>query len=229
MAVFGVAPGFNRASIRLRGADAGANATAARALIRGVGEARRSRVGTSQETRCSAASEAWRSAYAGLGLEGVNPPFESLLAWAATDAGIPSQSPLADLVNAFSLQHCTPAAAYALAAVRGDLWLRPSRGLERYTPLDGEPAAPPIGELILVDTADTVLARHWHGAPGREAFPGSDVPDAIVHLDRLDGEPSLTRDLAGQLARMVTAYLGGEAEARLLTAARPQLDWGAAA
>lgn len=117
-------------------------------------------------------------------------------------------------------------AAYDLAQATGDLWLRPSRGCELYLPLDGgAPSTPPVGELILADSADMVLARHWHGAPGRATYPSSASRELLVHLDLLPPLADEAPALADRLARLLTGFLGGRVELRRLDRAAPLARW----
>ncbi len=224
MAVFGAVPDFVRVSLRLRAIEPARCAGRAAVLLGRSAEAVR-RSFRSEDPRLAV----WRDAYerVGLGSDAV-PPQEALAAWASTSTGVPSQGALNDLVNAFALEHMLPAAAYELSAVRGDLWLRPSRGIERFEPLDGRPPEmPPIGELVLADSADLVLARRWHGAQGRATVAGAAASDALVHLDLL---PPLAEGAAGlgdAFLRLALECLGGDGEIRLLAHATPQTAWSA--
>jgi DNA/RNA-binding domain of Phe-tRNA-synthetase-like protein len=129
-------------------------------------------------------------------------------------------------VNAFALQHVLPAAAYDMAAVQGDLWLRPSRGVERFEPLEARSAVtPPINELILVDSGDAVLSRHWHGAQGRTAAAGPRTEDALVHLDLLPPLAATAGGLADAFGRLAHGFTGADVEWRLLDRAAPQAAW----
>jgi DNA/RNA-binding domain of Phe-tRNA-synthetase-like protein len=221
MAVFGVAPEFVRVSIRLAGMDNGRNAIPAAALLARAGAAATAMPATGERWT------AWREAYAAFGIgPDEPPPTAALVAWAAMPGGVPSLGPLSDLVNAFALQHALPGAAYDLAAVSGDLWLRPSRGIERYEPLDGgREASPPVGELILADSADLVLARHWHGAPGRATAVTATTSAAVVHFDLLPAAPERAAALAEAFMRLATGFVGGTAAVRYLTRAQPQAMW----
>jgi DNA/RNA-binding domain of Phe-tRNA-synthetase-like protein len=222
MAVFGVAPGFRRCSLRWRGSELAAAAPAAAAYLASVG--RRS----VPQAQLDALARSWEEVYLALGVPpDVPPPPLALAHWAATPGGVPSAGPLPDLVNAFALQVLAPAAAYDLGHVAGDLWLRPSRGCEIYEPLEGgQPSTPPIGELILADSADRVLARHWHGAPGRRSFAGPDSRDVLVHLDLLGPQAAQASELAARLERLLVGVLGGRIDVRLLGRQTPVVTWG---
>ena len=235
MAVFGPVPEYVRVSILLSDVSNATNQPSAGAAAALLGRASRaSRV--SQASRTSHAEAewagdeaeiaAWLAAYESVGLPpDVLPPPRILAAWATLPDGVPSQGPLADLVNAFALQNVIPVAAYDLSAVEGDLWLRPSRGCEIYESVGGGTGNPPLGEMILADSADLVLARHWHGAQGRPVVVGSTTIRALVHLDLLPPLASQADTLAGKFARLATGFLGGSAEVRLLSWAAPQAVW----
>jgi DNA/RNA-binding domain of Phe-tRNA-synthetase-like protein len=233
MAVFGVAPAFVRVSIRLTEVEPARAADQALALLARAGAAARADparpIGADGLRPGAAAPDGWSDAYRALGFPpDVVSPHAALRAWAATPAGLPSQGPVLDLVNAFSLREGAPTAAYDLAAVVGDLWLRPSRGIELHQPLGvGGPLTPDLAELVLADSADQVLARHWHGAPGRPFLPTAKTRSAQVHLDLLGPLAERAAALADALARLLTAYLGGSAAVRFLDRARPWAEWPA--
>lgn len=226
MAVFAAAPGFARASVRLAGIDPGRAGAQAAALLR-------------QAARAAAARPAgdvprWAMAYEALGLAAETPsPIEALRAWASAPGGVPIQGAVNDLVHATALRHLVPAAAYDLARVEGDVWLRPSRGIERFEPPLGEACTVPINELVLVDSADAVLARAWHGALGAAALGTAGAADVLVHFDLLppDGgdEPPLdeAEALGESFARLAGGFFGGEAEHQVLHRGRPRAAWPA--
>ena len=221
MAFFAVAPGFVRASIRLRDIDAGRAAAQARGLLRKA-------VAGSGTT----ATAAWHAVYAAIGLpEGTVAPQEALAAWAESPGGVPSQGPLADLVHATSLRLALPAAAYDLSAVSGDLWLRPARGVELFQGLPGpsgasaRPESVPINEPILADGSDRCLARAWHGTQAVDTMTTPATCEALVHVDALDGDAERMEVEAKALARLLQGFLGGSAEPRLLHRAAPVADW----
>lgn len=221
MAVFAAAPDFLRPSLRFLGLDPTRAHAAARAYLAAAGR------GALSERGADPSLPAWREAYAGLGLDPDRLPPHALLArWAALPGGLPSQGPFLDLLHGFSLRNRVPLAAYDLAALSGDLWLRPSRGCEAFLAFDAEsPVAPDLSEIILVDSADQVLARHWHGRLGRETAAGPRTEQALVHLDLLPPLDAQAEALVDTLRRLVTGFLGGEAETGTLSWERPRLAW----
>lgn len=225
MAVLGPVPEFVRASVRLldlRPANAGAVAR----LLRTIGRAAATDGGSSSGDPRTAA---WRAAYETVGLgAGVVPPPEALRAWALEADGVPSLGPLPDLVNAFSLRYVVPVAAYDLARVDGDVWLRPARGTELFAPTGSEGVeAPDVGEIVLADDAGQVLARRWHGAQGREAIARAGTASALVHIDWLPPQALAPADLAERFVRMARGYLGGRADVQLLSRQAPVRRWAA--
>lgn len=226
-AVFGPVPAFVRMSLRLTGIDparAAASAGAARAYL---ARAAAGGAGTPDDDLQSAA---WRAAYADVGLgDDVLSPVAALRAWAAAPGGVPSQGALLDLVNAISLLHGAPTAAYDLAGVAGDLWLRPSRGVESFeapAAHTGRPSIVEINELILADSADHVVARSWHGSPGRQAIVGPGSRDVLVHVDRL--APPETPEATGEaIGRLIAGFVGARFEVRVLTRGQPSARWPA--
>lgn len=221
MAVFGAVPAFVRASIRLRGLAPERGAAAARALLR------KARPSDDPTTQVGQPTADWRSAYAAVGLPPeVMPPTDILAAWARAPEGVPSQGTLRDLAHAFSLQHGVPVAMYDWAALQGDVWLRPSRGCEDFAGVgDDHQANPPLSELILVDSAEQVLARHWHGRQGRATVVGPATREVLAHLDFLAPAAGEAERLADAFARLVTGFAGGRAEVAWLTWDTPRETW----
>lgn len=226
-AVFGPVPAFVRISVRLMGVDparVAASANAARAFLARAAAAART---AAQDAERLAA---WRAAYEDVGLGAdVVPPVAALLAWAGAAGGIPSQGVVGDLVNAVSLQLGAPTAAYDLDGIEGDLWLRPSRGIESYETVGattGRPNVVEINELILADSADRVVARAWHGSPGRQAVVGPPSRDVLVHIDQLapEADPEGTGVAIG---RLIGGFVGARATVQILDRGRPLARWPA--
>ncbi|MCB0215710.1 MAG: hypothetical protein KDH92_03665 [Chloroflexi bacterium] len=221
-ALFGFNPGYLRHSIRLRlPGPARADGAAASAYLAAASAG----VALSAETHRDHLA-AWRAAYAAFGMRDATPPPEALLAWAIRPGGLPSQGALRDLIHGFTLAHGVPLAAYALTAIEGDLWLRPSRGSERFTGLgDRRPSAPSLGEIILSDTAELVLARHWHGAQAVETVAGPEASEVLVHLDLLPPAADAADGLLQAFLDLAERLLGASGEHQLLHRAKPEIAW----
>lgn len=215
-AVFALVPEFARASVDVVLTGSGASAALGPYAAR-VAE----RVGDPEP------DTEWRDAYRRLGFpDDVPPPHEALRAWAHAAGHLPSQGAALDLVNAFSLVARTPAAAYAIDEAAGGLWLRPARGHEQHEALSGEWSAPPMGELILADGEDHVLARHWHGGQGRAFVPGPGTRRVRFHVDVLAASPyEEARRVGDDLARLAAAMLRGIAFVQVLHAASAVIHW----
>jgi DNA/RNA-binding domain of Phe-tRNA-synthetase-like protein len=176
----------------------------------------------------TAAELTWEVAYERLGMgPDVVPPHRALEGWVRATGRIPSQGAILDLVNAFSLAAGLPAAAYDVRRATGGLWLRPARGHESYTALDGSVDAPAIGEIVLADGSDTVMARHWHGSPGAEFAPSGASTEVRLHVDVL--HPNAPEEAARRAGRSLVALaesmLGGRATLAVLHGARPAVAW----
>lgn len=238
-AVFALVPEFARASLRLVAVGPG-HPESVRAFLKAVGE------------RASAAARAadpadpdgpdgmgdhgegakriaWRAVYSRVGLHpDTLPPPDALLGWAASPDGVPSTCPVSDLVNAFSLVHGVPTAAYDLSGAQGGLWLRPARGHEVWEdPAGHDDGSPPINELILADGSDRVVARNWHGSPGRPFVVGPTSTAVQVHVDVVTPiNPELrAAHLAMELGRLATAYLGCTVASLVLSRGTPSVRW----
>lgn len=222
MAVFAAAPDYVRLSVRLAIHPTPEQAAMARAYLREM-----SAMALVNRVPGDPRMAAWRAAYAaiGLGPETLPPP-EALLAWADQPDGVPSQGALRDCVHGFMLCHRLPAAAYDLSAVSGDLWLRPSRGCEHYQGLgDDRPSIPPINELILADTSEQVLARHWHGAQGAATAGRPSTTDALVHIDLLPPDAADAARFAAAFQDLAETLLGARGDLRILSWEQAMVGW----
>ena len=225
MAVFGPIPDFVRISIRLT-ADQDAP-------IHGRGVRAASALLASMSADAVVNAEdadrrflVWRRAYGVFGLpDSTIPPPEALLGWARAMGGVPSQGLIEDLVNAFALEHYVPAAVYDLAAVEGDLWLRPSRGHEHFEPATGTPTNPDINELILADSGDRVVAMAWHGVQSAATRARPNSTDILVHVDLLEHSPKDARGLSDSLEARLGGFAGGKTSSRLLHRDQPMVSW----
>lgn len=222
MAVFAVAPGFVRLSLRLALDPAAALPEAARDYLLGMAD-----LAAQSPQAPDPRMAAWREAYQELGLgPDALPPPEALMAWTRSPGGVPSQGALRDLVHGFMLCHRLPVAAYDLGAVQGDLWLRPSRGSEQFLGLgEQRPETPPINELILADSGEQVLARHWHGAQGAPTAAHAATRLALVHIDLLPPAAGDAARFGAAFQALAADFLGQAGELRLLSMEAAQVGW----
>jgi DNA/RNA-binding domain of Phe-tRNA-synthetase-like protein len=230
-AVFASVPNFARASLRLSGIDVGRGATVRAFLNAMSAKATSAKAisadGTGTEDGWQTpGSLRWREAYAAVGLSAkVVPPPDALRAWAGRPGGVPTTGAVSDLVNAFSLMHDIATAAYDLSDAEGGLWLRPARGHESFEGTNGADS-PPLGELILADGADRVIAREWHGTPGPRFMPRSSSTSVQVHLDVLDEHaPALVAELASEMGRLARGYLRCDVATLVLHREAPIVRW----
>lgn len=107
--------------------------------------------------------QAWRKAFALMGLKPTQYrcAAEALLRRYRKEKQLPRCHPAVALCNAVSLSCATPIAVFDRAALDGVLEVRPARGDERYVSFSGGVETPEKGEIIFVDTHNTVHARRW--------------------------------------------------------------------
>jgi len=173
---------------------------------------------------------AWLGAFRRLGVNPNNrpPANAALVKRVAKGASLPLVNPVVALMNVTSLENLVPCGGDDLAAVSGDLLLRPARGGERYRPL-GRPEQldpPDEGELILVDSADEVLCRLWCWRNSDITKITEQATEVALNLDLMgpavppaDGD-AMTERLAADLRR----YCGGEVEWHMLTPESPAVE-----
>lgn len=222
MGILGVLPDFLRVVVVAQEIDNRRNLSTSRNLLsRAVGAAE-----TALGTPSGAGRnhlDTWRRAYAALGLE---PPAPGNSIPSLLKLGQPA-TPLANLAQALALQHLTPAGADDLAAVTGNLWLRPARATELFVPPTApeRPTSPEIGEIIYVDDGPHVLRRHWHGETGATARITPDTRVAAIYFDCLPPLGiSQAEEIADQAARLVGGFLDGVTAIYTLTWHQPAVD-----
>jgi DNA/RNA-binding domain of Phe-tRNA-synthetase-like protein len=171
----------------------------------------------------------WRSAFRAMGAHprDYSSSIEALLR-RAMKGGEPFRiHPLVDLYHAVSLRNLTPAGAFDVGAIEGDVELRRTREGDRFTALDAEEAEPvPPGEIAYAD-GSTVLTRHLVWRQAREGLVREGTRHAMALSEVLgELEPDLALrvhdDLRDSLARvfaperLVTGILDEES---------PELAW----
>jgi DNA/RNA-binding domain of Phe-tRNA-synthetase-like protein len=113
--------------------------------------------------------------------------------------------PLVDLYHAVSLRNLTPAGAFDLGGLNGDVELRRTRDGDTFTALDAHEAEPvPPGEIAYAD-GSTVLTRHLVWRQAREGLVREGTRDAMV-LSEVLGE--LDPDLVVRVHDDVRESLG---------------------
>jgi len=172
----------------------------------------------------------WLEAFGRLGIPvGSKPPsVAALVKRVAKGASLPFINQLVALMNITSLENLVPCGGDDLGTVGEELVLRPAMGAEDYRPL-GKPESlehPAPGELVLVDTANSVvLCRSW-------CWRNSDVTklterttamalnvDLMAPAVPVDEGTAMTRRLADDVRR----HCGGDVEWQLLTCDRPEM------
>lgn len=231
MGIFGVVPDFVRAVVVARGVDNSRNVSASRNLLAKAVDTAASAFGapTGSEQNHLAA---WRRAYTALGLDA--PPADQHASRAKpASQSVPTllklgqpATPLVNLVQAVAIQRVVPGGAHDLAAVTGNLWLRPARATELFVPATApeRPISPEIGEIIYVDDGPHVLRRRWHGETSATARIAPDTQDAVIYFDCLP--PLSTADaeeIAAQGARLIAGFLHAEIETYTLTWLQPSI------
>lgn len=225
MALFGTLPDYTRVVLVLRGLENDRKGAASRNLRRKAAQAVQTAARDADPTADPRVA-VWRRAYAVFGMDEAGPPslLEELLHQAAAGQPLPDADPLTELLRAFALEHRVPVGGDDLDRVSGNVWLRPARANEFFVPPDRpeRPEAPPIGEIIAVDDAATVLCRRWNAWPGDFTKITPQTRNALLYLDALPPvDPSQAQALGERLAKLVLGFVGGEVEVYTLEVDRP--------
>ncbi len=169
----------------------------------------------------------WLEAFRALGMNpNQRPPaVAALVKRVSKGSSLPFINVLVALMNVTSLEHLVPCGGDDLAAVEGDLTLRPATGTERYRPL-GTPERldpPDPGELILVDGGGEVLCRGWCWRNSDVTKLTDGTTAVALNLDLMGSVVSLSEaeHATDRLAADLQRHCGGEVEWHLLTAECP--------
>ena len=169
----------------------------------------------------------WLEAFRELGMNpNQRPPaVAALVKRVSKGSSLPFINAVVALMNVTSLEHLAPCGGDDLAAVEGDLTLRPATGTERYRPL-GAPDRldpPDPGELILVDEGGQVLCRGWCWRNSDTTKLADRTTAVALNLDLMGSVVSLeeAQGATERLAADLQRHCGGEVEWRLLTAEHP--------
>lgn len=151
---------------------------------------------------------AWRDAFS---MFGVNPnrcppSVFNLIKRVRAGTELPFINTMVCVFNICSMRWRIPAGGDDVAAIVGDLELRPADGDERYLPLGGGPAeSPQPGEIVLADSAKTAFCRAWCWRNSESTKIQESTKNALINLDILSpataGEGEEAAAFASELIR----------------------------
>jgi DNA/RNA-binding domain of Phe-tRNA-synthetase-like protein len=172
--------------------------------------------------------QAWRRAFARMGLKPTQYrcASESLLRRLRKEGAMPRIHPLIDVCNAISMAFAVPVAALDVAQLRGPLQVRHAQGSERYLAFGGELEHPEPGEVSFVDEEGNAHARRWtHRQSGLSAVRAATSEVLIVaeamHASAASDMPKLLAAVREALHEAWSA----PAQSAVLGAASPRFDF----
>lgn len=175
---------------------------------------------------------AWLEAFGRLGIGvGSKPPsVVALVRRVAKGGSLPFINQLVALMNITSLENLVPCGGDDLDTVGDELVLRPAMGAEDYRPL-GKPESlehPTLGELILVDTAHSVvLCRSWCWRNSDVTKLTQGTTAMALNVDLM--APAVTVEegtaMTHRLADDVRRYCGGKVQWHILAADQPEVSY----
>ncbi len=172
--------------------------------------------------------QAWRRAFAGMGLKPTQYrcASESLLRRLRKEGSLPRIHPLVDVCNAISMAHAIPVAVLDTAQVAQWLQVRFSRGDERYLTFSGAVEHPEPGEVTFVDAAGNAHARRWtHRQSGLSAVR-ADTREVLIVAEALHAAgPAAVRDVLAAIAAALEAGWGADCKAAILAPESPRFEF----
>ncbi len=168
----------------------------------------------------------WRDAYRKFKTKkGARCSIEALLKRVEKGNEVGRINPLVDLYNAVSLQYGLPCGGEDLDKFKGDLRLTVTTGNDPFLALgDEEPDNTLPGEVCYLDDAGAVC-RCWNWRDGQRTALTENTRNAILVIESVDPARSEVLQAAlDTLAARTIAYLGGKAEARILSKSNPEIE-----
>jgi DNA/RNA-binding domain of Phe-tRNA-synthetase-like protein len=169
--------------------------------------------------------QAWRRAFAVLGLKPTQYrcASESLLRRFRKEGSLPRLHPLVDLCNAVSMAYAIPVAVLDLNAISGPLEVRYATGDEEYLTFAGDTEHPAPGEVIFADQAGQAHARRWTNRQSGRSAVRDTTSTALIVAEALHGSaPADVPDLLAALAGEIQALWATTPQTAILTAAAPR-------
>jgi DNA/RNA-binding domain of Phe-tRNA-synthetase-like protein len=156
---------------------------------------------------------AWRNAFRRFG---VNPTkyrsaVEALLRRLVKKGAIPSINTLVDIGNLVSIRYRLPVAIFDTARLGGQITVRIAAGDENFTPLFSEEREhPEVGEVIFIDSGQTVVARRWCWRQSDESAARAETQNIILVTEGM--HPGVEEDLRAAVAdllELLAEFSGG--------------------
>lgn len=129
----------------------------------------------------------WRSAFNSFGAKPAKfpPSIESLIRRVRKGDSLPHINDMVAFCNYISLKHLVPIGGHALDDCDGDMYIRPARGDEPFTPLGtAEVENPAPGEIILCDNS-RALTRRWIWRQAEATKTTTDTKNIEINVDGL--------------------------------------------
>lgn len=218
--VFERYPGFFRAVVIARNIDNKTDSPELDALLRTCEE--EARGGDLEDFWNHPKLAVWAEAFRSMNLNPKKypPSIINLVKRVRGGKELPYINSLVTAFNCVSLRHLCPCGGDDLAKLRGDLYLGPAKGDERYVPL-GQPdvvETPPPGEIIYMDSAaKDVFCRAWCWKNGDSSKLTEETDTAAINIDGMS--PMQRGELlkaAEELCAMLQKFTGATTEIHLL-------------
>lgn len=166
----------------------------------------------------------WRQAYSAFGVKPskYNSAPELLVRRVLKDGGLPRINKLVDLCNYLSLKYILPAAAYDLAAIKGDITVGLAKGTERFLPLYGTEIEPPEPGEVVYQDEEKCLSRRWNWRQCEQARIRPETENVVITVEGLEKISPLEVERAtAELAQLVPQLCGGTATQFILNRTQP--------
>jgi len=225
--IFEMYPGYVRGVVVARGVTNGEKENAEiLALLREAEEAVRRRADLEDIARHPRIAS-WRTAYAAFGARPskFHSSIEAMLRRVRKGDALPYINDLVALGNAISLKYLLPVGGHDVGVAENDLWLKPARGDELFTPFGTEIVEhPEPGEVVYLD-GQQVLCRRW---TWRQAQHTILTPQSRHVAINVDGLPPVmageVEAICEELAGLVRRFCGGEVDCRYLREDNPAIE-----
>ncbi|MDL2271754.1 hypothetical protein LJC23_01830 [Desulfovibrio sp. OttesenSCG-928-I05] len=225
--VFELFPGFTRYVLAASNIDNSTHVAELEAMLRAEEEAVRGD-DSFADIKAHPHLASWRDAFSAFGVNPNQcpPSVLNLIKRVRGGKDLPYINTLVCIFNICSMRWRIPAGGDDVAAITGDLELRPADGSESYLPLGGGPAeSPKPGEIVLADSAGTAFCRAWCWRNSETTKIQESTTATLINLDILP--PSSVEDgeaVSRFAAECIRKYCGADVSIHTLDAANPSFS-----
>lgn len=171
----------------------------------------------------------WRELYRSFGTKpgDYRPSAEALIRRCIKEEKLPHINNAVDLYNIISVKHVIPMGGFDLEYVKGDIYLRYSKGGEQFIPLGSStPEETYKGEVVYADGVQ-ILTRRWNYRDADSTKITERTRDLVMFLDASpEISPEKVSEAIEELKSLYQKHCGGEYTTGIASKNNPVIELG---